>query len=379
MCALKYKIIERPEQFEALVEHLGNQEAVAVDLEADSMFHFREKVCLIQVATADDSYVIDPFEVPDLSALKPLFADPAMQKIFHGADYDVRSLFRDYEIVINNLFDTQLASRFVGAKATGLEAVVAKRFDVKLNKKYQKKDWSERPLSEKMIDYAARDTIYLLPLAKILQEELAEKGRSEWVREECDLLSQVRTPDNNGEPLFIRFKGAGRLNRRRLAVLESILQLRFKIAEEKDRPLFKVFSNTSAMKLATTAPTSAKELKETQALSAKQINMFGAALVDAIRSSYDIPYNELPKYPRKKAPVIDPKVPARVKALKAWRDVCAKKLKIDPAIVATKAIITNLAVHNPKNLDELDVIDDMKTWQKKEFGKKILDLLAKCR
>jgi ribonuclease D len=158
-------------------------------------------------------------------------------------------LYRDFQIVIQNMFDTQLASRFLGDKATGLEAVVHKRFNVRLNKKYQKKDWSERPLPEKMVEYAARDTFYLLPLTEILKKELQDKGRLNWVFEECELLSRVRAMQGNGEPLFLRFKGAGQLSHSRLGVLEAILQFRAKLAEEKDRPLFKVFSNISAMKM----------------------------------------------------------------------------------------------------------------------------------
>ncbi len=378
MPTLNYKIIETCEEFEALVEHIERQDEVAVDVEADSMFHFKEKVCLIQLAVEDSSYVVDPFKIEDLSPLRRPFGNPAIRKIFHGADYDVRSLYRDYGIVIANLFDTQLASRFVGAKSTGLEAVVQKRFDVHLNKKYQKKDWSERPLPEKMVEYAARDAIYLKPLAEILRKELEETGRTEWVREECELLSLVRTPECNGEPLFLKFKGAGRLNRRRLAVLESILRLRQKIAEEKDRPLFKVFSNDAAMKLAAAAPTEMNVLKETQALSAKQMNMFGGAALSAIRSAYDIPFNELPKYPRKKAPVVDPHVPARVKALKDWRDSRAKKLRVEPSIVGAKAVITSLAILKPKSMEELDRIGELRNWQKKEFGKNILEILNSC-
>jgi ribonuclease D len=132
------------------------------------------------------------------------------------------------------------------------------------------------------------------------------------------------------------------------------------------------------MKLATEAPTSMKELKATKALSAKQINMFGAYVLNAVRSAYDIPFKELPRYPRKKAPLLDPKVPSRVKALKSWRDSCAKKLRVEPSIVGTKAVITNIAIQNPKTLKELESVNELKKWQKKEFGKSILDVLKKC-
>ena len=378
MRVLNYKLIETPDELAGIIPVLGKQDAVSVDLEADSMFHYKEKVCLLQMATRSYNFVIDPLKIHDLSLLRPLFNNPKIQKIFHGADYDVRSLYRDFQIVIQNMFDTQLASRFLGDKATGLEAVVHKRFNVRLNKKYQKKDWSERPLPEKMVEYAARDTFYLLPLTEIITKELQDKGRLDWVCEECELLSRVRAMQGNGEPLFLRFKGAGQLSHSRLGVLEAILQFRAKLAEEKDRPLFKVFSNISAMKLALSAPGTMQELNKTKALSSKQVNMFGAALVSVIREALSIPFDKLPSYPHKKSPILDPNVPKRVKALKSWRDSYAKKLNIDSSIISPKNIMTTLAVKMPKNLNELDQIDELKNWQKKEFGKMIIEVLRQC-
>ena len=138
--AIRYEIINTRTGLERLAEILAKEKAIGVDLEADSMFHFQEKVCLLQIASAEGNYVIDPLELHDLSALKPIFKSTKLKKIFHGADYDVRSLYRDFQITINNLFDTQLASRFLGAAETGLDAVLTKRFRVALDKKYQKKE-----------------------------------------------------------------------------------------------------------------------------------------------------------------------------------------------------------------------------------------------
>ena len=150
-----YKIIDSGSQLADLADKLKNETAIGVDVEADSMYHFKEKVCLIQMATANINVVIDPLMVKDLSALKPVFKSKNIQKIFHGADYDVRSLYRDFNISINNLFDTELASRFMGFPETGLEAVLKKRFSISLDKRFQRKDWSRRPLPREMFDYAA--------------------------------------------------------------------------------------------------------------------------------------------------------------------------------------------------------------------------------
>jgi len=158
-----------------------------VDLEADSFYHYFEKVCLIQIATESASYVIDPLALKDLSALHPVFSDPRIRKVFHGADYDIRSLYRDFRIEVENLFDTQSASKFLGLRESGLEALLRSRFHVELNKKYQRADWSQRPLSLEMVEYAAMDTMYLIPLARMLEKELEEKSRLSWWRKNAYL------------------------------------------------------------------------------------------------------------------------------------------------------------------------------------------------
>ena len=192
-----YRIIDTAAGLQELVNEIESEPVLAVDLEADSMHHFKEKVCLLQLATSRTSAIIDPLVLPDLSALRPVFANPKVKKVFHGADYDVRSLYRDFEIDAHHLFDTQLASMFLGVRETGLDAVLQKRFDVKLDKKYQRKDWSVRPLPPEMIAYAAGDAVYLVKLAEELEGELRAKRRLAWVKEECELLSRVRPAEEN--------------------------------------------------------------------------------------------------------------------------------------------------------------------------------------
>ncbi|MGA9477668.1 MAG: ribonuclease D, partial [Desulfobacterales bacterium] len=322
-------VIETPAALARLAQKFQQAPAVAVDLEADSMYHFQEKVCLIQMATSRSSAVIDPLRLRDLESLRPVFANPAIEKIFHGADYDVRSLFRDFGIEIAHLFDTQIACKFLGLRETSLEAVLQARFGVTLNKKYQRKDWSKRPLPDEMMAYAADDVRYLLPLAKMLVGELKDKGRLAWVQEECDLLSRVRSPQNNHEPLFLGFKGAGRLGSRSLAVLEALLQFRRRVAENKDRPLFKVFSNKSLLQLAVQKPATARRLEESGVLSAKQFKMYGEELAETIRCAQQIASDDLPVYPRKKNRAMHPAVPDRIKALKNWRDKKARVLDVE--------------------------------------------------
>ena len=372
-----YEMIETSAGVKAVARSFEKEKTIAVDMEADSMYHFKEKVCLIQMATKTRSVVIDPLQIKDISPLKSLFVNRQIQKIFHGADYDIRSLYRDFKIKVNNLFDTELASRFLGIRETGLEAILKKFFHIDLNKKYQKKDWSKRPLPREMIDYAARDTIHLLPLFEILKKELDRNRRLSWVTEECNYLSKVRPSTTDNEPLFLKFKGAGRLRPRSLAVLESILQFRKKIAEQKDKPLFKIFGYESVIKISTAKPVTLRPLKGLKALSKKQIDMYGSDLVEAVAHALKLPENSLPVYPRMKAPVLSRRVPARVKTLKTWRDKKARHLDLDPALICNKAMIAAIAVQNPHDMSGFEAIENMKNWQKRTFGKEILAVLNK--
>jgi ribonuclease D len=374
-----YKIINTAAGLEKAVRTLEKGKAVAVDMEADSMYHFQVKVCLLQMATEKSTVVVDPLQIKNLSPLKPLFFNPNIKKIFHGADYDVRSLFRDFSIEINNLFDTELACRFLGIKETGLEAVIERYLNITLDKKYQKKDWSKRPLPKEMIDYAVGDVKYLLNLARVCEKELEKKSRLAWVLEECDALSKVRPILSDQEPLFLKFKGAGRLKSKSLAVLEAVLQFRKGIAEKKDKPLFKIMANDSVMKIATVKPLTLRRLKGMKALSGKQIHMYGNDLIERVAWALNIPDNKLPVYPKKKPQTFPNEVPERINALKSWRASKARALGIDPGIICNNVLITSIAIQNPVDRSALGRIKEMKNWQKKEFGQEIITLLRSLK
>jgi ribonuclease D len=371
-----YRLIRTAAELEQFTERISREEIIAVDLEADSMFHYQEKVCLVQMAGNGENVVIDPLEVNDLAPLAPIFKDKGVCKVFHGSDYDVRSLYRDFSIKINNLFDTQLASMFMGERETSLGAVVNRRFGIKLDKRYQKKDWSQRPLPDGMIEYAASDVFHLIPLARQLMNELKEKQRLGWVKEECDYLSKVRPMENGDDPLFLRFRGAGRLPRRNLAALEGLLRYRRELAVKKDRPLFKVFSNTALLKIASEMADTPQAMEASRCLSAKQIRIFGKPLAKVVQQANALATADLPVYPRRRRLSVSPKVPERVKAIKAWRDDLAEQLALDPALLLNKALMTGIAVSKPLNVRELRKVEGIRNWQVKAFSKHIMKILA---
>ncbi|MBT8342599.1 MAG: ribonuclease D, partial [Desulfatitalea sp.] len=194
------------------------------------------------------------------------------------------------------------------------------------------------------------------------------------VKEACCHLSQVR-PQENHPPLFIRFRGAGRLNPRQLAVLERLLRLRDAIARQKDRPLFKVISNSALLKIATAIPQTQDALKACQALSDKQLDMYAAQILKAVVSALQLPADDLPNYPRRRPLRLSPRIPQRVKALRSWRDSVAEQLRLDPALLFNKSLIREIAINKPEDLEALSRIETIHRWQVERFGKQLLSVL----
>jgi ribonuclease D len=332
-------------------------------------------VCLIQLAVDDVCFLVDPLALPDLSLLKPCFSNSAVTKVFHGADYDIRSLCRDFGIEVASLFDCEIACRFLGAEATGLNDVVGQRFGVALDKSCQKRDWSTRPLPEKMLTYAALDVHYLIPLFRQLEKELQQAGRASWVAEECELLSGVRYAVSEEAPLFVRFKGAGRLGRRTLAVLEALLRARQELARTKDRPPFKVMSSDALLRVAQERPKSRKALEAMGVFSKKQLPMVADGVLDAVARAMALPEDGLPVYPRTRQPAIPRGSARRIETLKKWREKAAVRLDLDPGLLFSKSLMVAVAHHAPKTLKALGEIEGVRRWQVEALGQEILEAL----
>ncbi len=372
---IPYVVVKDESTLGRMADELEKEPAIAVDLEADSLFHYREQVCLLQISTPSQNFLVDPFVLKDLSLVSPIFANSRVQKVFHGADNDIRALYRDFHIEVNALFDTQIAARFLGNGETGLAGLLKERLGVLVDKKFQKKDWSKRPLPAQMLDYAVQDTFYLLGLSRMFEKELRAKNRLSWVKEECELLSKVRQDPRGNGPLFLRFKGASRLDNRGLAILESILQWRDQKARQRNVPPFKVFGNTPIMEIAKRKPRSEADLETLPGLSTGQIKKFGTSILKRTEEAMRLPETELPIYPKNERRQTDATVSRRVKVLKSWRTRRAKEMGIDPSLVCTNAQIQSIALISPLGREDLAGIAGLRTWQKKLFGSEICSLL----
>jgi ribonuclease D len=357
-----------------LAAELERERAIGVDLEADSMYSYREKVCLLQFSTPSRTVVVDPLVITDLAPLQPVMANPRIRKIFHAADYDVRCLFRDFHIEVRGLFDTMVCGQFLGEAKVGLADMLNKYFGLQLNKKYQRADWSMRPLSQAMVRYAAEDTRHLHRLAERLKKRLDNKGRRPWVDEEFLLLEQVRHNSTNG-PLFLRIKEGRGLSRRQLAVLEALLVWRDGEAQRRDCPLFKVIGNDTLLALARAMPSSAKTLGTIKGLSPPLTARYAQALVRVIGTALTIPEKQLPFYPAPEMPATDRQADIRLRKLKKWRARKAMQLAIDPGVLINSKLLEAIAHRPPATPAALATFSNMKNWQRRELGPEILTTL----
>ncbi len=364
-------ILTKTDEVVEFAAELNRYPVIAVDLEADSMHNYQEKVCLLQFSTPDTTVLIDPLAGADLKALRPILSNREVRKIFHAADYDIRCLARDFDIEINGLFDTMISSQFLGEERFGLADVLRKYFSVELDKQYQRADWSKRPLPEAMIRYAAEDTSYLHGLVENLEAQLIEKGRLEWVQEEFSLMEKVRFAVRQG-PQFLRFKGAGTLDRRQLAGLENLLQWRDSEAQRRDCPLYKVFGNKDLLELARQMP---EKISDVSGISARLLDRYGKRMMPAIQAAHELSDAELPTYPRGERRAKDPQIEKRVSRLKDWRKKVAAELEIDPGVLINNMMLEELARQQPTCETDLEGIDMLKIWQRKVLGAGILQTL----
>lgn len=369
------EIITTLERLAEVADLLSHQTEIAVDLEMDSLHHYREKVCLVQISTRQQSWLIDPLSLNSLSPLAAPLINPEIVVVMHGSDYDIRSLHRDFGIEVTNLFDTMIAARFLGIAEFGLAALLKGRFGIELDKKYQKADWSKRPLSREMCAYAAADTSDLLPLYDQFRTELADKGRLDWLEEEGRLVCQARVSEKDG-PLFLYCKGAGKLRGHSLAILEELLQMRDRQSELLDRPPFKVLSVETLLEVAENRPRSLYELSLYKGMTPGQLQRHGAGIISAVESGMATPEDRLPRFPRSGKKEIQERVKERLKNLKLWREKYCGELGLDPGVLAPNWLLESIADTQCAAQDELDAIPGMREWQKRLYGAELVRITA---
>ncbi len=368
--------VRTPDELDALVDELTPHRAIGIDTEADSLHHYVEKVCLVQLtAFGGASWLIDPLALRDLSALAPILADASVLKVVHGGDNDVTSMRRDFGFTFRSMFDTGIAARLLGDTEVGLQALVRNELGVELSKGSQRDDWSKRPLTAKQEAYALADVAHLMELAARLTDRLAEAGRTEWAREEFAALASLPPAQKRISPDdFRRIKGSAKLSRRQQAVLRELYLWREERAATADRPPFKIVGPEILLAMAEQPPTSVDEVAHVLSSYRQQRGQIEIVFA-AIQRGLELSEDELPTREPGERTTFSASARRRVAALRTWRDDQAKESHVDPSIVLPTRLIERIALAEPRTLDELAAIEGMRRWRVTEWGQA---LLAAC-
>lgn len=329
---------------------------IAVDTEADSLHSYPEKLCLIQISFAGGDRLVDPLASLSLDPLFELLS--ARELLLHGADFDLRLLRRSQGFVASAVFDTMLAARLLGFEKFGLRDLARDLLDVHLDKGSQRANWSRRPLTPRMIDYAMADTRHLEPVASQLRQQLAELGRLDWHKESCARLvaacQEVAEPDPDR---VWRIKGSSRLDPRSLAVLRALWHWREGEAVARNRPPYFVVSHEHLLGIAKRSQEEGAPLPD--ALRPRQRREIAAEVERALA----LPPAELPKRDvASRPPRLGPDVRRRVDELRTRRDAIAEELAINPTLIANKAELTGLAERPEEQAAA------MMSWQRSLLG-----------
>ncbi|MEZ4790679.1 MAG: HRDC domain-containing protein [Flavobacteriales bacterium] len=371
-----YSVLTTPADLAACTAELSTEQVIALDTEASSFHRYRESVCLIQLSTRHRTYLVDPLAIKDLAPLGTLLARKDMEVVIHDADYDLRILARHHGIRVENVFDTLVAAELLNEPEIGLAALLGKYEGVHVDKKFQKADWSKRPLPTEMLDYAAGDTANLIALRDKLEVLLKEKGRWSWAVEEFGLLTDAPFDlPVNEEPLFLRLKGAKILKPHQLAILREVHSWREGVAEKQDRAAFMILGNDVLLSLATDPPASMHELAARKGVSERVIERHGKRIMAAVKAGQDMPKEQWPRLERPKRWQRDDDYEDRLKRLKAVRDTLTARFELRPGIVAANQLLMEIARTLPGDLEALAAIPGMRRYQVENFGAELLKAL----
>ncbi len=369
-----FRMIDDADTLRWLAVELANETLLAVDTESNSLHAYKEQVCLVQLSTRQQDYIIDPFAIDDLSPLGVLLEDPEIEIVLHAAEYDLMTLKRDYGFTINNLFDTMIAARIAGYRSFGLAAMLQAHFNVKPDKRHQRDNWGKRPLSADSLLYAQMDTHYLPRLRDQLREQLIEQGRweeaQELFREAEDVPAANNTTDPDG---FWNIGRPADLNRAQMGILRELYLLREKLAEAQNVPTFKILTNNQLVEVAKDSPRGLRQLNDVRRIPGVVVRRYGDQIVDAVARGGEA---DLPPEPPLPSPP-EPEIADRYTVLQQWRKEKGIERGVGSDMVLHKSVLWALAKDIPQSIEELQQVDGIGPVRMRLYGEELMKVLVK--
>ncbi len=366
-------LITQPARLPELTTALRQAGRFALDTESNSLYAYHYQVCLIQISTAQQDYLIDTLALPDQSWLAALVADAGIEVTIHAAENDILLLHRDFGFTFGRVFDTLWAARILGWERPGLAAILQEQFGIGLDKGMQRTDWGRRPLSARQCQYARLDTHFLLALRDHQEQELRARGRWQEAQETFAELLHIRWEEKEA-PTFWRLPGVNDLAPREQGVLAALFAWREQAAAQRDLPPFKVLQNETLLELARTQPETERALRAVRGVSTRLPRRTAQDLLAAIEQGRRA---EPPAPPSRNhfAPRPDEQVLARFDRLRAWRTRTAQSRGVEPDVVLTNQVLMAIARENPAHLSSLAALNLFGPWKLQTYGAALLEVV----
>jgi ribonuclease D len=337
----------------------------------------------VQISDDEADFVIDPLSIDDMSPLGDLMADPNTVKIFHGADYDVVSLKRDYGYRFSNLFDTMIASQFLGLPRIGLADLIGQYFGHVIDKRYQRHDWAARPLEFEHLEYARGDTHWLPALREILSSKLQRAGRLRPVLEECKMMEGREWQGRVHDPAdFLRVKGSRQLDEPGQRVLRALYAYRDQEAASMDRPAFKVIPDPVLLDIARTRPTTMDGVAAMMRRGSGLVRRHGSRLADTVIAGLADETPIAGPAAREHVPSGGPTMlrgrdaERLLNRLKEWRnDIVGRGSNVAPITIAANGLLKEITRRAPRTLEELAAVPEIRDWQLETHGAALVKLV----
>lgn len=371
---LQPKVLQDDSELLDVVAEARERGAFGIDTEFMREKTYRAKLCLVQVATRDGIYLIDPLDGLTLDPIAELIADPEVQTVVHAGRQDFEIFFERFGSVPTGVFDVQLAAGFSGYGASlPYGRLVEMVTGTALTKGESYTDWCRRPLTNAQLKYAADDVRYLLVITDVLQDKLRISGRLEWAMDEMRFFEDRALYELDRDEVWRKVSGRGNLSGRQVAVLRELAAWREEAAARRDIPRGWVIKDQTLVEIARRSPRSVSDLKNARGLPPKEAERSGAAILDAIARGQDGPSVSVPSGPSRSAQV-------RARTLSGLADAIVRS-RCEAAGIAAELVSTR------SELESLlaDVFDGgpdpskhrlLQGWRKDLAGDAVVDLAA---
>jgi len=364
-------IVERP-AFDALCERVGSAGRVGLDTEFHAERTYSPRLMVVQLAFDDGAAIVDALALRDLRPLALALTHTTV--VGHALSADLKIFADRFDLVPPRVFDTQIAAAFLGyGMQVSLADLVRGICGVRLAKSQTVSDWSARPFSPRQIEYLVGDVAHLLPLYDTLRPRLEEKGRYEWVYEECSELGDMERYRIDERRAYLRIPGAMRMNRRELGILNELVKLRDRIARERDLPVRFILPDDVVAGLAVLKPAAADDLSQLRRLDAAMKRQLGQQILRAVAHGQALDDADLPERPnRSAAPARD----ALVSYLSAAIAEIARDHELPPSLLVPRAALERIAREVPRDRTTFERALALQPWRLALVADSLWELLC---